>query len=80
MTENFSNSSGSNCRNEYDLGLRHPLIESPSSEMSYALKRAVRYMEMKYDLAAVRVDFPLAHQVRLWFQLVKPGELVRHRI
>ncbi|GMR54368.1 hypothetical protein PMAYCL1PPCAC_24563, partial [Pristionchus mayeri] len=46
----------------YMEGIRHPLVESPSSEMSYALKRAVRYMEMKYDLAAVRVDFPLAHQ------------------
>ncbi|KAF8368724.1 hypothetical protein PRIPAC_86553 [Pristionchus pacificus] len=51
----------------YMEGLRHPLIESPSNEMSYALKRAVRYMEMKYDLAAVRVDFPLAHQATDFF-------------
>ncbi|GMT29190.1 hypothetical protein PFISCL1PPCAC_20487 [Pristionchus fissidentatus] len=51
----------------YMEGLRHPILESPTSEMSYALKRAVRYMEMKYDLAAVRVDFPLAHQAMDFF-------------
>ncbi|KAK6106120.1 Amidase family protein [Brugia pahangi] len=51
----------------YMEGLKTPLVQDVNGEALQALKKEIRYFEIKYDLCAVRIDPPLVHYALEFF-------------